>query len=162
MRVFIAGPSSGVPCFNVKAFDRADLWLRTSFDIIHNPAVHRREELNVPLENCPNGDFNKDLNWSPTQQANYARHTLAWDCAKLGCSDVIALLPGWNEAPYSSHLYRQALFMGVAPLMIPQHVVDTPIDGEDGDDAEDGDDGSGQPAILVLVPDDGEPKREAA
>jgi len=139
MRCFICGPSSGVPFFNADAFDRAELWLLTSFDTVHNPAKHREEEMHVTLRTCKHGSLIVDKNYTPAQAANHCRHALKWDIEKLTASDVIALLPGWEQFPYPSHLAALASMMGVARMVIPDHVVDTdpalllPNDGEDDD-----------------------------
>lgn len=145
MRVFIAGPMASVTDFNYRAFDAAELWLLTSFETVHNPCRHRREEMHLDLEDCPNGSLIADKGYNPTQAANHCRHAIRWDVEKLTASDVIALLPYWSKCSYAKCLAKFAEFMGLGIMAIPEHVVDAPF----FDDADD--EGDEPPAVVAVT-----------
>lgn len=96
-RIYIAGPMSGIPQFNVPFFHKVAGELRKQFvtDVIINPA-----ELDTPVMqqhalNSPNGDL-KDLEEATRETWG---EVLARDVKLVADSvDEIVLLPGWEQS----------------------------------------------------------------
>jgi hypothetical protein len=94
MKVYIAGPMSGIPKFNIPAFDEAARVLRgRGFEVVSPAEVDgpvTREQL-LTSENGDHADLPKDEGWS---------FYLSRDFRILadGGIDVIAVLPGWEKS----------------------------------------------------------------
>lgn len=95
MRVYIAGPMTGVPLLNFPLFDyTAAQWRDAGYDVV-NPAditrvywrTHYREEFN------PEGTDPRTL-----AGGDIYREFLRNDLAAISTCDAIALLPGWEKS----------------------------------------------------------------
>ena len=85
MKVYISGPMRGYPQFNFPAFDEAAAQLRAQGYEVFSPAEHDRET-----------GFDPDRLAEVTPAE--LREMLAWDCARILESDLVALLPGWSSS----------------------------------------------------------------
>lgn len=84
MKIYLAGPMSGLPEFNFPAFDRAAEALKAEGHEVFNPAEHDRKVW---------GDME-----TIRAKANYRdclRADLNWI---LDHAEAIALLPGWEKS----------------------------------------------------------------
>lgn len=106
MRIYIAGPMTGLPQFNYPAFNRAAETLRDAGHIVFNPAEN----------------FDGD---STRTRAEYLRE----DMRMLLLCEGIALLPGWRESLGARHEVLAAQLLG---LRIFAYTVRNLIDIGDG------------------------------
>lgn len=84
MRVYIAGPMSGIDKFNFPAFFAVDLALREAGYATINPADNDGMDLRTATENA-----GKLGGW-----ADYMRR----DLPRLCQADAVCVLPGWNKS----------------------------------------------------------------
>lgn len=84
MRVYLAGPMTGLPLFNFPAFDEAEARLRAlGYDVI-NPA-----------------QLDRDVGFDPATTVvskEFLRDALRRDLSALCDADAIAMLPGWERS----------------------------------------------------------------
>lgn len=85
MRVYLAGPMTGLPAWNFPAFDRAAAHGRSlGFDVV-SPA-----------------DLDRDAGFDPDHDADIAggvlRDVVRRDLDAILSADAIALLPGWENS----------------------------------------------------------------
>lgn len=84
MKVYLAGPMTGLPLFNFPAFDEAEAKLRAlGYDVI-NPA-----------------QLDRDVGFDPTSTSvskAFLRDALRRDLSALCDADAIAMLPGWEQS----------------------------------------------------------------
>lgn len=88
MRIYLAGPMSGVPFFNFPAFHRAAAELRAQGHFVFNPAESDLESVKHNAE----GDESKSEGFCRRKALGA---DLAWICAE---AEAIALLPGWEKS----------------------------------------------------------------
>lgn len=97
MKVYLAGPMSNIPYFNVPAFLAAGTALRAAGHMVFNPAEADIERAGDFYKRCPTGS-RAELVAEGVPQINYR------DCLKLDLNyildhaDAIALLPGWENS----------------------------------------------------------------
>lgn len=97
MNVYLAGPMSDVPFFNVPAFLTAGVALRAAGHVVFNPAEADIERAGDFYTRCPQGT-RAELEAADVPQINYR------DCLRLDLNyildhaDAIALLPGWERS----------------------------------------------------------------
>lgn len=98
MKVYIAGPMSGLPDFNYPAFHEAAKALQAVGHTYHNPA--NAESLNTT---------GKPQSWDW-----YMRHAITM----LVHAEGVALLPGWEKSKGATleHLIALQLGMEIRPL----------------------------------------------
>lgn len=83
-KVYIAGPMSGLPNFNIEAFDRAEKFIGERGDIAVNPAVLAKKWLEKnPDRNMSKGEYDQLLLEGLKQIHN---------------CDAILMLPGWQNS----------------------------------------------------------------
>jgi hypothetical protein len=109
MRIYLAGPMTGIPSYNFPAFDTAADHLRTLGHTVFNPAENDRE----------NGFDATGLKGYEAEQHGFSlrralKQDLSWICDH---ADALAVLPGW-------HLSKGALTETAlaAALGIPFHL----------------------------------------
>lgn len=86
MKIYIAGPISGIPQFNAPAFDQAEsLWRAAGHTPINPMAIDRALGIDI------NG---------PTSQVegSFGRQAIACDIQYILNCNGIALLPGWKKS----------------------------------------------------------------
>lgn len=90
MKVYIAGPMSGIPEFNAPAFDAAaEAWRVAGYEV-YNPAQHDRDDLGVDHALYPTGEVS---------QTQIPYTTFLREAVKAVAScDAIAMLPGWIKS----------------------------------------------------------------
>lgn len=104
LRVYIAGPITGMQEYNVPAFAHAaDLWRKAGWEVVN------------PVE-LDDGDHSKDWLW-------YMRR----DIPHLVQCDAIALLPGWSDSR-GAHIENEIMdmlnlpsFSALSPAPYTQH-----------------------------------------
>ena len=103
MKCYVAGPMTGYPGFNYKAFDDARDTLRDlGWDVI-SPADLDRQNLDI--------DFSK---MEGTEDLSMYRHVFArQDIEALLQVDAVYLLPGWQESTGAMNEARIATMLGV-------------------------------------------------
>lgn len=88
MKVYLAGPMSGLPYFNFPAFHRAAADLRARGHHVFNPAETDNESVKVNAE----GDETKSEGFC---RRRALKEDLSWICDH---AEAIALLPGWENS----------------------------------------------------------------
>jgi hypothetical protein len=84
MKVYLAGPMTGMPLFNFPAFDEAESRLRALGHDVINPAQLDRDIGFDPATTVVSGAFLRDA--------------LRRDLSALCDADAIAMLPGWERS----------------------------------------------------------------
>jgi hypothetical protein len=125
MRVYIAGPMTGIPEFNFPAFDRAAAtWLQAGWDVI-SPADLTRTYWRQHF-----GEEFDPSNMDPRIAAggDIYREFLRHDIAEIAHCDAIALLPGWEKSGGVAKELTVARLLGLQELdaitfepMTPRH-----------------------------------------
>lgn len=111
MKIYIAGPMTGIPNFNFPAFNRAAAVLRAEGHSVFNPAerdIERHGGVDISFSN-DTGDpeqAKRDFNFS-------LREALADDTAFI-CrdADAIAMLPGWENSKGARAEHALAFALG--------------------------------------------------
>jgi hypothetical protein len=83
MRIYLAGPMTGIENFNHPAFDAAASFLRALGHDVKSPAEFDRED---------------GLDASGNVSNAFLRNALRRDCEAICGADAIALLPGWERS----------------------------------------------------------------
>lgn len=113
MKIYVAGPMTGIPSFNFPAFDEAAAWLRDMGHDVCNPAEHDRETHGNSIEASVTGD--------PADAAAVGfslREALAYDLDWIARNaDAVAVLPGWegSKGAAAEIALARALGLIVAP-----------------------------------------------
>jgi|688.fasta_scaffold00210_36 hypothetical protein len=84
MKVYLAGPMTGLPLFNFPAFDEAESRLRGLGHDVINPA-----------------QLDRDVGFNPATTVvseTFLRDALRRDLSALCDADAIAMLPGWEQS----------------------------------------------------------------
>lgn len=95
MRVYLAGPMTGIPHFNYPAFDAAAALLRTDGHIVFNPAEHDRTVHGGKDISNPTGDAEQAAREFGFDRRAALKADLTWICDN---AQAIALLPGWERS----------------------------------------------------------------
>ena len=97
MKIYLAGPMSGIAEFNFPAFHAAAANLRQHGHEVFNPAERDNERHGTDISK---GNATGDQKLAAEQHGFSLRvalgEDLAWVCAN---ADAIALLPGWEKSP---------------------------------------------------------------
>jgi hypothetical protein len=113
MKVYIAGPMTGVPAYNFPAFDRAaGQWLHAGWDVV-SPADLTREYWREHFGE----EFDPDST-DPRISAggDIYRAFLRKDIAAIAECDAIALLPGWERSGGVAKELTVARLLGLQEL----------------------------------------------
>lgn len=94
MRIYLAGPMTGIPHFNYPAFNAAASALRASGHIVFNPAEHDTELFGKDISN-PTGCAKQAADDHGFDRRAALKADLAWICDN---AEAIALLPDWQRS----------------------------------------------------------------
>lgn len=119
MRLYVAGPMTGIPYFNFPAFDAAADALRDAGHVVCNPADHDRDVYGSQVNASPTGD--------PGEAASAGfslRDALAWDLDWIAKNaDGVAVLPGWENSKGATAETALARALGL-PVASPEAFID--------------------------------------
>lgn len=90
--IYVAGPMTGYPDFNFRAFDTAAYSLRRQGWEVFNPAEKESETLSE--ESRKAGDHVQ-----ARKDGFDFREVFTWDTSKVIEADAIFMLPGWEQSP---------------------------------------------------------------
>lgn len=94
MKIYLAGPMTGIPHFNYPAFNDAAVLLRKARHTVFNPAEHDIETFGKDISN-PTGDASQAAKEHGFSRRNALKADLSWICDN---AEAIALLPGWENS----------------------------------------------------------------
>lgn len=121
MKIYLAGPMTGIPEFNFPAFDEAAARLREGGHEVFNPADNDRAKLGA--------DFAKDNKTGDqtvaAQNKGFSlRHALR-DDTQFICmeAEAIAMLPGWENSKGARAEHALAYALGHRIIYINEVVV---------------------------------------
>ena len=100
LKIYLAGPMTGLPGLNFAAFHAAALWLRGMGHTVINPT-----ELNT----------DPDAEWHACMRM---------DIAALVTCDTIYLLPGWEDSRGAKLEHDIAERLGMAIVFVPAHITE--------------------------------------
>ena len=107
MRIYLAGPMTGVKDFNYPAFDKAAKRLRQNGNFVFSPADNDRYVLGLDAAS----EIDK---LTGKEQYEFRRialaHDLEWICRY---ADSVALLPGWRQSTGATAEYYAALALNL-------------------------------------------------
>jgi hypothetical protein len=93
MKIYLAGPMSGIPYFNAPAFKAAAAWWRAEGHRVVNPIEEDEKRLGEGWwVSYATGDESKVAGFD-------RRKVIAACCVSVCECDAIALLPGWQDSP---------------------------------------------------------------
>ena len=112
MKIYVAGPMSGIPFFNYPAFHEASARLREQGHHVFNPAerdIERHDGVDISAGNeagCPQ---------QAAAEHGFSRRValtddLMWICRE---AEGIALLPGWQNSKGARAEHATALALGL-------------------------------------------------
>lgn len=116
MRIYLAGPMTGIPHFNYPAFNSAAAFLRREGHVVFNPAEHDTEMFGKDISN-PAGDAEKATADHGFDRRAALKADLAWICDN---ADAIALLPGWGKSTGACAEKALATALGLEVLELPE------------------------------------------
>lgn len=108
MRIYLAGPMSGIPFFNHPAFDAAAARLRAEGHYVFNPAEHDRASFGTDMANAAGSEAQAEVLGFSRRDALKA--DLSWICDQ---AEGIALLPGWKNSTGACAEHALALALGL-------------------------------------------------
>jgi hypothetical protein len=109
MRIYLAGPMTGIPHFNYPAFDAAAAALRANGHEVFSPAEHDRKMFGRDISN-PAGDADQAASEHGFDRRSALKVELAWICDH---AEGIALLPGWERSTGASAERALAIALGL-------------------------------------------------
>ena len=120
MKVYIAGPMSGLPNFNADAFDAAAMLLQGAGYEVFNPAQHDRNVHGQDFfEKNPDGDAAKAAEQGFSLRAALEAD-LTWICRE---ATHIAMLPGWENSKGARCEHARAVALGLGCIYLADSVV---------------------------------------
>lgn len=106
MRLYVAGPMTGIPNYNFPAFAEATARLRAQYHDVISPAEHDVEEGWVIVEHDECGGI---LRAYDREVGTFDWHkALDWDLKAIDRCDGIYLLPGWTRSRGATKEYEHA------------------------------------------------------
>ncbi len=118
MKIYIAGPMTNYPQFNIPAFDELAASLRALGNEVVNPAELDGDEVRAFSLASPDGDPNTILSHGMTHGDCLARDVKLIADGGLA---AIVVLPGWEKSDGARHETFVAFLNGI-PVMYPSHV----------------------------------------
>lgn len=112
MRIYLAGPMTGIPYFNYPAFNDAAAKLRAEGHEVFNPAEHDIATYGKDISN-PAGDAGVAAAEHGFDRRAVLKADLSWICDN---ADAIALLPGWQASPGATAELALASALGLAAI----------------------------------------------
>lgn len=104
MKIYLAGPMTGLPEFNFPAFDRfADILSAAGYEVV-NPA-----------------QMDRDVGFDPTSTVvskEFLRDALRRDLSAICECDGIAMLPGWEKSGGARVEWTLACHLGLKVLYL--------------------------------------------
>ena len=110
MKVYLAGPMTGMPQFNFPAFDAAAEALEDDGHRVFNPA-----------------QMDRDVGFDPASTVvspKFLRDALRRDLSAICECDAIAMLPGWEQSGGARIEWALAVHLGLEVMYLrspPQH-----------------------------------------
>lgn len=114
MRVYLAGPMSGIPHFNYPAFHAAAAELRAAGHEVFNPAEHDIETYGKDISN-PDGSAEQAAAEHGFDRRAALKVDLSWICEH---AEAIALLPGWEKSSGARAEWALASAIGLDLLLM--------------------------------------------
>jgi hypothetical protein len=116
MKLYLAGPMSGIEHYNFPAFDKAAALLRDAGHTVFNPAANDRangfDAILLDLKGHEGAEYGFDLRETLKQD-------LSWICDH---ADAIALLPKWQNSKGASAEVALANALGIPWANVPEFV----------------------------------------
>ena len=112
MKIYLAGPMTGIPHFNYPAFNAAAAALRAAGHTVFNPAEHDIEMFGKDISN-PSGDAEQAAAEHGFDRRAALKADLAWICDN---AEAIALLPGWENSSGARAEFALASALGLEPM----------------------------------------------
>lgn len=120
MKVYIAGPMSGLPNFNADAFDAAAMLLQGAGYEVFNPAQHDRNIHGQDFfDRNPDGDIHEAAKQGFSIRAALEAD-LTWICRH---ATHIAMLPGWENSKGARCEHALAVTLGLGIVYLADSVV---------------------------------------
>lgn len=104
MRVYLAGPMTGIPGFNFPEFDRHAGVLEAMGHTVFNPA-----------------QMDRDLGFDPSASevsSQFLRDALRRDLSAICDADAIAMLPGWEKSGGARIEWMLAVHLGLKVIYL--------------------------------------------
>lgn len=114
MKVYLAGPMTGIPHFNYPAFHAAAALLRDEGHEVFNPAEHDTEMFGKDISN-PDGCAVRAAQEHGFDRRAALKADLSWICDN---ADAIALLPGWERSSGATAEHALAVALGLGVLHV--------------------------------------------
>jgi hypothetical protein len=114
MRVYLAGPMTGIPYFNYPAFHAAASELRATGHEVFNPAEHDTAMFGKDISN-PAGCAETAAAEHGFDRRAVLKADLAWICDN---ADAIALLPDWEKSSGARAEYALATALGLHVILL--------------------------------------------
>lgn len=118
MKVYLAGPMTGIPHFNYPAFNAAAAKLRAEGCEVFNPAEYDVITYGKDISN-PDGDAEKATAEHGFDRRAALKADLAWICDH---ADAIALLPGWDRSSGARAERALADALGLRAILLGREV----------------------------------------
>lgn len=114
MRIYLAGPMTGIPYFNYPMFHDVAAYLRADGHTVFSPAEHDVEMFGKDISN-PEG-----CTTTATKEHGFDRRAalkadLSWICDH---ADTIAMLPGWEKSSGARAEHALATALGLNIILI--------------------------------------------
>jgi uncharacterized protein DUF4406 len=116
MRIYIAGPMTGIPNFGFPAFRAAAAKLRAEGHEVFSPAEHtEREHGRVFSDNNASGDEASAAREYGFNRRKALADDLDWICRH---ADAVALLPGWGASKGANAEHATAIALGLEVIQL--------------------------------------------
>lgn len=109
MKIYLAGPMTGIPHFNYPAFNSAAAALRFEGHEVFNPAEHDLAVYGKDISN-PSGNAAEAAAVHGFDRRAALKADLSWICDK---AEAIALLPGWEASTGANAEHALAVALGL-------------------------------------------------
>lgn len=115
MKIYLAGPMTGIPHFNYPAFHSAAAELRVQGHVVFSPAEHDIEMFGKDISN-PSGSAEQATADHGFDRRAALKADLAWICDN---AHAIALLPGWHLSTGAKAEHALAVALGLDIIYLP-------------------------------------------
>lgn len=111
MRIYLAGPMSGIPEFNFPMFHEVAAELREAGHTVFSPAERDNEVHGTDIsKGNTTGDVVQAMRQHGFSRRRALGDDLAWICKE---ADAVALLPGWSSSKGAKAERAAALALGL-------------------------------------------------
>lgn len=114
MKIYLAGPMTGIPHFNYPAFNDAAAKLREDGWEVFSPAEHDIQTFGKDISN-PTGDADQATRDHGFDRRAALKAYLSWICDN---ADAIALLPGWANSSGATAEYALAMALKLRIILL--------------------------------------------